>query len=237
MKKNIVVHVSNGIASVINLPKDTVVQILDFDNFGFTPNLGTTDNILCRHCNETSTIREWNVATIHVFGLNSYRLHEALNDPNSEDVEFTCPRCFEVSMTSQLEKISPRIDKEETLKSVEIIVQKTRTKNKRVLVRINNEIFYPGNPEGSFNFNMSGVHLVSMPALKRPRFFSLPLIDDAEGDLKRIAVIVDEDFDVSLQINNVSYGLNAGGGLIGFNHSYKKQGVHIKVHNELARSK
>ncbi|QNR70172.1 hypothetical protein IAQ67_14490 [Paenibacillus peoriae] len=195
----------------------------------------TQKNIFCRHCKEISMIREWKADTIGVHNDNTCSLLETFN--NNQDVNLICPRCLKSSQTSQLDVISPMIVKQEILKSMEIIVQKTRTSNKRVLVRINNEIFYPGYPEGGFNFYMSDVHLISMPAHKRP-YFSFPLIRDTEeGKLKRVAVIVDEDFDVLLQINNICNGLNAGGGLMGFERSFEKQGIHIKAINKLAGSK
>ncbi|WP_346835868.1 hypothetical protein [Paenibacillus polymyxa] len=193
----------------------------------------TQKNLFCRLCKEITMIREWKVER----GENPCTLLKNEKSLNLQDVNLICPRCLKGSLTSQVDVISPLIVKGEILKSMEIIVQKTRTSNKRVLVRINNEIFYPGYPEGGFNFYMSDVHLISMPAQKRP-YFSFPLIRDTkEGELKRVAVIVDEDFDVLIQINNICNGLNAGGGLMGFERSFEKQGIHIKAINKLAGSK
>lgn len=97
--KRMVIHVSGGVAETVFNNTNTIVNILDFDNYRDEEDMGPdNDDILCPYCKLESTTFEWNAATMCDFNVAESdhidKLHQDNVDP---DTGFTCPHCFAVS--------------------------------------------------------------------------------------------------------------------------------------------
>jgi hypothetical protein len=105
MARKVVIHVSGGIAEVVKSPKETNVEILDFDRYQEEDNMGDkNDRIECPACHINSSTFEWNAATMHDFNWREGDLITKLQDckPEEDDCGYACPYCFQVSSASAL---------------------------------------------------------------------------------------------------------------------------------------
>lgn len=116
---------------------------------------------------------------------------------------------------------------------IKIRLCKSMKRNKRVEVCINDETYYPCNPEQGFDMLINGVRCYSLPPEERPSLFTVPYDCEMEA-LHVMAIIIDQDLDLAVQLNGVVFGFNAGGGLVECSPSFEDKNFYIEIINELA---
>ncbi|MFX3643328.1 MAG: hypothetical protein ACE3L7_32550 [Candidatus Pristimantibacillus sp.] len=119
---------------------------------------------------------------------------------------------------------------------IKIRLCKSMKRNKRVEVCINDETYYPCNPDQGFDMMINGVHCYSLPPEERAWLFTVPYNREMEA-LHVMAVIIDQDLDLAVQLNGKVFVFNAGGGFLGYSPSFEDQKIHIEIINELAGEK
>lgn len=116
---------------------------------------------------------------------------------------------------------------------IKIRLCKTMNQHKRVEVIINGETYYPCNPDLGFNMEINEVHCYSLPPRNRGKLFSVPY-DCENENLHILAVIIDQDFDLTVQLNGNLFGFNAGGGLLEYSASFNDQNILLEIMSEIA---